>query len=146
MNYFFIDEDIDRMYRAENKFMQVFMYFTFLAIFIASLGLFGVATFGIQQKIKEIGIRKVLGASVFSIIKLLSVNYLILMLVANIFAWPISFYFMNRWLNQFAYRIDMNVIIFLGSAAFALIIALLTLSYQSVKVAFANPVDSLRYE
>jgi len=122
------------------------MYFTFLAIFIASLGLFGVATFGIQQKIKEIGIRKVLGASVFSIIKLLSINYLILMLVANIFAWPISFYFMNRWLKQFAYRIDISVIIFIGSAAFALIIALLTLSYQSVKVAFANPVDSLRYE
>ena len=146
LNYFFIDEDIDRMYRAENKFMQVFMYFTFLAIFIASLGLFGVATFGIQQKIKEIGIRKVLGASVFSIIKLLSINYLILMLVANIFAWPISFYFMNRWLKQFAYRIDMSLIIFIGSAAFALIIALLTLSYQSVKVAFANPVDSLRYE
>jgi putative ABC transport system permease protein len=146
LNYFFIDQDIDRMYRTENTFMQVFGYFTFLAIFIALLGLFGLSAFNIQRKTKEISIRKVLGASMFNIITLLSKDLINLMLVANIFAWPISFFLMRKWLGQFAYRINMSFFIFLGSSGLAFVLAFITLGILALRAAKADLVDHLKYE
>ncbi|HZX11403.1 MAG TPA: FtsX-like permease family protein, partial [Acidobacteriota bacterium] len=146
LNYFFIDQDIDRMYRTENTFMQIFGYFTFLAIFIAFLGLFGLSAFNIQRKTKEISVRKVLGASEFNIVTLLSKNLIKLTLVANFFAWPISFFVMRRWLAQFAYRINMSFFDFLGSSGLAFIIAFITLGTLALRAAKADPVDNLKYE
>jgi len=146
LNYFFIDQDIDRMYRTENIFMQVFGYFTFLAIFIAFLGLFGLSSFTVQQKTKEISIRKVLGASVFNIITLLSKNLIKLMVLANMIAWPISFLIMNQWLGQFAYRINMSFFVFLGSSGLAFFLAFITFGALAFKAAKADPVDHLKHE
>lgn len=146
LNYFFIDEDIERMYRAENKFMRVFGYFTFLAIFIAFLGLFGLSAFSVQRRTKEISIRKVLGASVFNIMTLLSTNFLKLMLVANLFAWPLSYYFMRQWLSRFAYRRDLGILVFVGASCFTGVIGLLTLGFQALKAAKTDPVENLKYE
>ncbi|MFW6129383.1 MAG: ABC transporter permease [Candidatus Aminicenantaceae bacterium] len=146
MNYFFIDEDIDRMYKSENKFMHVFGYFTFLAIFIAFLGLFGLSAFNIQQRTKEISIRKVLGASYFNIMTLLSNNLFKLLLIANIFAWPISFFVMHKWLRQFAYKKDTSLIIFIGSTFFAFVIAFFTLGILALKASKSDPVNHLKYE
>ncbi len=117
-----------------------------MAIFIACLGLLGLVAFTVENRIKEIGIRKVLGASVSSIINLLSRQFLKCILLSNIISWPIGYYAMNKWLQRFAYRVNLNVWIFIISGLAALIIALLTVSYRAIKAATANPVDSLRYE
>jgi putative ABC transport system permease protein len=144
--YSFLDDRIDRMYRSEQRLGRSFAYFTIIAIFIACLGLFGLALFTTEQRTKEIGIRKVMGASVFSIAFLLSKQFTRWVLIANIISWPIAYYAMNRWLQSFAYRTNLNVWFLIFSALATLAIALLTISYQSVKTALANPIESLRYE
>jgi len=134
------------MYRSEQKLGQSFIYFTLITIFVACLGLFGLTSFTAEQKTKEIGIRKVLGASVSGIVCLLSRELAKWVLIANLIAWPLAWFFSNRWLQNFAYRINISIWTFILSAALALAVALITVSYQSVKSARANPVDSLRYE
>jgi len=144
--YSFLDEDFDNLYKAEMRLGKIFTVVTFLAIFIACLGLFGLAAFEALQRNKEMGIRKVLGASAAGIVVLLSKEFTKWVLLANIIAWPVAYYAMNRWLQNFAYRINIGPLIFLQSAVLAFIVALLTVSYQAMKVSLANPVDTLRYE
>ena len=145
-SYFFFNDYIDRMYTSEQMLGQSFTTFTLIALFIACLGLLGLASFTAEQKTKEIGIRKVLGASVPAIYMLLAREYTKWVVISNIIAWPIAFYFTNTWLRNFAYRIDLNIWMFILSGLAALTIALLTVSYQTIKTALANPVKSLRYE
>jgi putative ABC transport system permease protein len=117
-----------------------------LAILIACLGLFGLATHSTLQRIKEIGIRKALGASVPSILKLLSTEIVILIALANLFAWPLAWYLMDQWLNTFAYHIDINILIFVVAGILAICIALFTVSFQTLKAARTNPSNTLRSE
>ncbi len=145
-NYWFLDESFDRLYKSEQRFQRVFLYFSGLAILIALLGLFSLTSLSTEQRTKEIGIRKVLGASVLGITSLLSKDFLKLVIVANVLAWPVAYYFMNRWLESFAYRTDINLLMFVLAGAFALFVALCTVSYQAVRTALTNPVDVLRYE
>lgn len=145
-SYQFLSENYQRLYEAEQKQSQLFTIFSGLAIFIACLGLFGLATFNTLQRVKEIGIRKVLGASVPSILTLLSREIVILIVVANLIAWPLAWYFMNQWLSTFAYHIDMNLAIYLVAALSAIMVALITVSTQTIKAAMTNPSNTLRYE
>jgi putative ABC transport system permease protein len=145
-NYTFLSERYRDLYQAEQKQNQLFTTFAFLAIFIASLGLFGLAIFNTMQRVKEIGIRKVLGASVLNIVKLLSTEILILVVIANIIAVPIAYYLMNQWLNTFAYRIEINAWLYIVAAVAALLVALMTVSTQTIKAAMRNPSNTLRYE
>jgi putative ABC transport system permease protein len=144
--YQFVSERYAQLYQAEQKQSQLFVVFSGLAIFIASLGLFGLATFNTMQRVKEIGIRKVLGASIGSILTLLSKEIVMLIAVANLIAWPVAWYFMNQWLETFAYHIDMNVIAYLLAAFGAILLALLTVSTQTIRAAMTNPSNTLRYE
>jgi putative ABC transport system permease protein len=144
--YFFVDTDFDRQYSFEERLGRIFRIFTFLGIFIACLGLFGMAAFIAEQRTKEIGIRKVLGAPVSGIVFLLSKEFIRWILVANIIAWPMAYFAVHRWLQNFAYRTNIGLEIFILSAVLALLIALFTVSFQAVKAATSNPVDSLRYE
>jgi len=136
----------ERAYFTEQRKGRVFGAFAILAIFIACLGLFGLTAFAAEQRTKEIGIRKVLGASDSKIFLLLSKEFVRWVLLANLIAWPISYFAMNKWLQNFAYRTHIGVVAFLLSGGTALLIAYLTVSYQSIKSARANPVDSLRNE
>ena len=120
--------------------------FTVLAIVIACLGLFGLSSYLVVQRTKEIGIRKVLGASVDQIMLLASEEFVLIVLIANVIAWPISYFIINNWLNGFAYRITLGILIFLIPGLSALVIAMFTVAYQSIKAATAVPVDSLRSE
>ena len=133
-------------YSLAGDFRMVFEVFTGLAIFIACLGLFGLATFNTLQRVKEIGVRKVMGASVANILTLLSREIVILIAVANIVAWPIAWFVMSLWLSSFAYHIDMNALVYLASAVLAILIALITVSVQTIKAAMTNPSNTLRYE
>ncbi|UCE43192.1 MAG: ABC transporter permease [Candidatus Aminicenantes bacterium] len=144
--YGFVDTLLGNLYANEEKVRTLFNYFTFLAIFISCLGLFGLAFYLTEQRTKEIGVRKVLGASVPKIVTMLSKEFLKWVLFANIIAWPVAYYFMDKWLQNFAYRTGLKIGTFLLSGALAFMIALLTVSYQTIKAANANPVDSLRYE
>lgn len=144
--YSFLDEKLDLLYHSEHRLNRIFQSFTLLAIFVACLGLFGLASFTSEQRTKEIGIRKVLGASVAGIILSLTKDFTRWVLLANIVAWPIAYFVMNRWLQNFAYHVDFNIWLFIGSGIGALIIAFLTVSVQSIKAAIANPVQSLKYE
>ena len=145
-SYSFFDEMFERAYFTEQRMGRIFGAFAILAIFIACLGLFGLATFAAVQRTKELGIRKVLGASDSKIFLLLSKEFIRWVLLANLFAWPIAYFVMNKWLQNFAYRIHIGIAAFLISGGTALLIAYLTVSYQSIKSARANPMDSLRYE
>jgi len=145
-SYSFFDEVFERAYFTEQKMGRIFGAFAILAIFIACLGLFGLTTFAAEQRTKEIGIRKVLGASVSRIFVLLSREFVRWVLLANLIAWPIAYFVMNKWLENFSYRIQIGVVAFLISGGIALLIAYLTVSYQSIKSARANPANSLRYE
>jgi len=144
--YSFLDDDFDNLYRQEKQRGKVFLVFSILAIFIACLGLFGLASFTAEQRTKEIGIRKVLGASVESIVRLLSKDFLKLVLLGNLFAWPIAYIVMHSWLGNFAYRVPLNPIIFITAGFLALFIALATVCFQAVKAALTNPADSIRTE
>ncbi len=144
--YHFLDQKIDELYKAEDQRAELFDTFSFISIFISCLGLFGLASFTAERKTKEIGIRKVLGASANGIVGLLAGEFVKLVLLANIIAWPIAYYFMNKWLQNFTYRINLSWWMFILSGGIALIIALATVSFQAIKAATANPVESLRYE
>ena len=122
------------------------MIFTFLAIFIACLGLFGLASYIAELRTKEIGVRKVLGASISGIVFSLSKEFLKWIIYANLVAWPIAYYFINKWLQSFAYKINISLWMFALAGGIALVIAFVTVSFQAIKAATANPVDSLRYE
>ncbi len=144
--YRFLDENFDRMYRTEQRTSRLFNYFSGIAIFIACLGLFGLAAYSAEQRVREIGIRKVLGASVSSLVTLLSQEFVVLVTVSFLLAVPLGWYLMEGWLSDFAYRIRLRWWIFALAGGLALLIALLTVSFQSVKAALANPVKSLRSE
>ena len=144
--YSFLDQDYDNLYVNEKQTRKLFMIFSSLAVFIACLGLFGLASFVADRKTKEIGIRKVLGASVPGLIGLLSVNFTKWVLISNVFAWPIAYFFMSNWLKSFAYRINLSIWVFIFSGLTALAIALLTIGYQTYKAATANPIESIRHE
>ena len=145
-DFSFLDETFDRQYKADEKIQAIFSNFGVLAIFISCLGLFGLASFTAEQRTKEIGIRKVLGAPVSGIILMLSKEFTKWVLAANVIAWPIAYFAMNRWLQNFAYRIDIGMGPFILAGVSAFVIALLTVGYQAIKAARANPVDALRYE
>jgi putative ABC transport system permease protein len=142
----FLDDNLQKLYAADQRTSQIAGAFSVLAIFIACLGLLGLAAFVTEQRTKEIGIRKVLGASVAEIVALLSKEFVKWVLIANVVAWPVAYYVMNNWLKNFAYRTNISLWIFVASGALALIIALLTVSSHAIKAATANPVQSLRYE
>ncbi|MGK9117373.1 ABC transporter permease [Olivibacter jilunii] len=144
--YTFLDDRFADLYKAEQQQQVIFTLFSCIAIAIACLGLFGLSAFTITQRVKEIGIRKVLGASTTTIIRLLSTDFLRLVLIAAVIALPLAWYVMSNWLNDFAYRIEMEWWIFGFALVMALIIAFLTISFQAIKAALANPVNSLRNE
>jgi putative ABC transport system permease protein len=145
-DYTFLDNQLAGLYNKDKKIGDVFGIFALIAIIIACLGLFGLASYTAEVRTKEIGIRKVLGAKVSGIITLLLKEFLVLILIANIIAWPVSYYFMTKWLNEFAYKTGISLWLFAAAGIIAMVITLLTISYQSVKAATANPVKSLRYE
>ena len=146
INYSFLDEDFDKMYRNEERLSQIVSWFASLAIIVASLGLFGLAAFVVEQRKKEIGIRKVLGASIPGVVAHLSREFLALVVIANLIAWPAAFFLMRSWLQDFAYRISLSAGPFLLAGLAAVLVAFATVSYQSIRAARANPVDSLKYE
>jgi putative ABC transport system permease protein len=144
--YSFLDEDFNNLYRAEQRTAKISMIFFFLAIFIASMGLLGLVSFSAQQRTKEIGIRKVLGASVSRIFYLLSREVMILVIVSAFIASPVAYLVMFTWLQNFAFRIRMTVWMFILTALAILFMAVLSISYQAIKAAYANPADALKYE
>lgn len=144
--YYFTDDEIAKNYKSEFTVSKLSRYFAFLAIFISCLGLFGLVTFTAEQRTKEIGIRKVLGASVTGIISMLSKDFLKLVLIASVIAFPLAWWAMHSWLADFAYRIDIGWWVFIIAGLSAVLIALLTISFQAIKAAIANPVKSLRTE
>jgi putative ABC transport system permease protein len=146
ISYTFLDERLNELYRNEVRMMQMFGYFSILAIFIACLGLFGLASFTTEQRTKEIGVRKVLGATLSNIVTLLSKEYSKWVLFANIIAWPVAYFGMKIWLQNFAYRVNIDLTLFILTALLTFLIALLTVSYQSIKAALGDPAQALRYE
>ncbi|QCR22579.1 ABC transporter permease [Pontibacter sp. SGAir0037] len=146
IEYIFMDENFEKMYKAEDKLKSLLTIFTAIAIFVACLGLFGLAAYSAERRKKEIGIRKVLGAETSSIVTLLSKDFLKLVLVAALIAFPLAWYAMQQWLQDFAYRIDIPVWIFAFAALVAAVLAFITISYQAVKAATTNPVLNLRME
>jgi len=145
-SYRFLDDAFDNMYRAEQRMGKLALGFSILAIVVACMGLFGLATYAAEQRIKEIGIRKVLGASVSGIVEMLSVDFIKLVLVSALIAFPIAWWAMDKWLTNFAYRIDIKWWVFLVAAAISIFIALVTTSFQAIRAALMNPVKSLRTE
>jgi putative ABC transport system permease protein len=145
-SYSFLDADFNKIYNAEQRTGKLFITFAVFAIFIACLGLFGLVTYAAEQRIKEIGIRKVLGASVGEIVTMISKDFVKLVLIASVIAFPIAWWMMNKWLQSFAYRIDISWWVFVLAGLLTIAIALLTVSFQAVKAAIANPVKSLRTE
>jgi len=145
-DFAFLDEGLNELYTAEQNIGKVFTYFSFLCVFIACLGLFGLAAFTAEQRTKEIGIRKVMGASVSSIVIHLSKEFAKWVIIANVIAWPIAYFGLTKWLENFAYKVDITVLTFILSGIIALLIALLTVSFQAMKAAIANPVEALKYE
>jgi putative ABC transport system permease protein len=144
--YNFLDERIASLYENEQQTLKLFLSFSIISILVACLGLFGLVSFAIEQRTKEIGIRKVLGATVSNITLSLSRNFVGLVLIANIIAWPVGYFMMSLWLQDFAYRISINWLIFVFAGSLSFVIALLTVSAQTIRAALANPVESLRYE
>ena len=144
--YFFVDDNFARLYETERRFGQVFVSFAALAVLIACLGLFGLASFTAERRTKEIGVRKVLGASTPKLFGLLSDEFVRLVIVANVFAWPAAYFVMNNWLDNFAYRVEPGWTIFILASVITMAIALLTVGFQAVRAATANPVESLRSE
>jgi putative ABC transport system permease protein len=145
-SYRFLDDAFDRMYRAEQRVGKISMAFSILAILVACMGLFGLATFAAEQRLKEIGIRKVLGASVASIVEMLSADFMKLILISALIAFPVSWWAMHNWLTNFAFRINISWWVYVVAAGIAFFIALTTISFQAIKAAVSNPVNSLRAE
>jgi putative ABC transport system permease protein len=144
--YSFLDEKFSKLYQAEQRQETIFTVFACIAISIACLGLFGLSAFAITQRVKEIGVRKVLGANVGSIVSLLSKDFVKLVLISAIIAFPVAWYAMTKWLQDFAYRIDIHWWVFILAAILTLLVALATVSFQAIKAASANPMKSLRSE
>ncbi len=144
--YSFLDEDFNRLYITEVVRSRIFGVFALLGLFVACLGLLGLASFAAEQRTKEIGIRKVLGASVSGIVLMLSREFTKWVVIANAVAFPVVYFVMSRWLQNFAYRTSIALWIFILSALSTLVLALITVFFQAIKAATANPVDSLRYE
>jgi putative ABC transport system permease protein len=144
--YSFLDEHFAEMYRADSQVSEIVGVLAGLAIFISCLGLFGLASYSAERRIKEIGVRKVMGASVAGIVALLSTDFLKLVLIAILIATPIAWWAVRTWLNDFAYRIDIEWWMFLIAGVLAVAVALFTISFQSIKAALTNPVKSLRAE
>ena len=144
--YFFLDEEFERQYKFENRLEKLFTVFSFIAILVACLGLFGLAAHTIGNRTKEISIRKVLGASVSGITTMLSIKFMLLVLISAVVAIPVSWWLMNTWLQDFAFKVNLSPWVFIVASLSALVIALLTVSFQAVKAAIANPVKSLRSE
>lgn len=145
-DYTFLDEDFDSMYRTEERMGTLLNYFSVFAIIIACLGLFGLASFTAEQRTKEVGVRKVLGASAPQVTVLLGKEFLFLVVLSNLLAWPVAYMVMDNWLQNFAYRTDIGVDLFATAAALALVIAIITVSYHAIRSALSNPVDALRHE
>ena len=145
-DYFFIDDNYARSYQAEEKVAEIIGIFSLLAVILACMGLLGLSALTVSQRTKEIGIRKVLGASLYDIAFLISKQFVILVLFANIIAFPIAYFLMKDWLQNYPYRIELGIIFFIIGGLLALVIAMITVSFQAIKAARANPVDSLRYE
>jgi putative ABC transport system permease protein len=145
-SYSFLDEEYDVLYRTEQRLGTLMSFFCGIAILITCLGLLGLMAFIVANRKKEIGIRKVLGASIFNITTMLSKDFLKLVTIAVCITMPVTWYFMNKWLQDFAYRINISWWIFAAAGISALIITLLTVSFQAIKAAVANPVKSLRTE
>jgi putative ABC transport system permease protein len=146
LEYSFLDKKLQEQYKSEERFGKFFLYFSVLSLMIACLGLFGLTAYATQQRTKEIGIRKVLGASVKGIVTILSKDFLRLVLIAAFLAFPLAWWVMNKWLDDFAYRVHIGWWVFVIAGSIALLIALLTVSFQAIKAAIANPVKSLRNE
>ena len=146
LDYKFMDETYGAMYKAETKLSELLWIFTIMAIIVGCMGLFGLAAFSAEQRTKELGIRKVLGATAFDIVGLLSKNFLVLVIIASLIAFPIAWWAMNNWLEDFPYRVNISWWVFGIAIIAALAIALLTVSFQAIKAALANPVKSLRTE
>ena len=144
--YKFLDARYAKLYEAENKESSILIIFSCIAIFIACLGLFGLSAFTITQRVKEIGIRKVLGASTKTIVQLISKDFLLLVVIAAVIAFPVAWYAMSHWLQSFAYRIHIGWWVFVLAGIIAFLIAFATISIQAIKAATANPVKSLRSE
>ena len=144
--YEFLDDAFDNMYREEQRIGKIAISFSVLAIFIACLGLFGLATYMPEQRTKEIGVRKVLGASVTGIVALLSKDFLKLVGISILIASPAAWWIMNKWLQDFAYRTNISWTVFVITTITALVIALITISFQAIRAAIVNPVKSLRTE
>ncbi|MFC1565275.1 FtsX-like permease family protein, partial [candidate division KSB1 bacterium] len=142
----FVDDQLNSMYMEDRRTANMLNYFAALAVFIGCLGLFGLVSFAAEKRKKEIGVRKTLGASILTIIRLMLKEFNYLIIISNCIAWPVSYVLMQKWLDDFSYRIDMGIDIFLLSGSLIIVIAMLTVSYQSIKAAVSNPVDSLRYE
>jgi ABC-type antimicrobial peptide transport system permease subunit len=144
--YRFLDDKVASFYKQENQLSQLYKLFAAIAIFLSCLGLYGLASFMAVQRIKEVGIRKVLGATAGNIVYLFSKEFIILISIAFLIATPLAWYFMNKWLQDYAYRIDISWWLFAVGGLVAIIIALATISFQAIKAAVANPVKSLRTE
>lgn len=146
LRYTFLDQGFEHMYLDVKQQQLLVTSFAAIAVFVACLGLFALATFTIEQRVKEVGIRKVLGATVRQVTLLLSKDFIFLVLLAILIACPVSWWLMSRWLDNFAYRIELDWWLYILAAAAAVVISFLTVSYQSIKAALANPVHSLRNE
>ena len=146
LSYSFVDEVFDAQYKAEDRLASIFSVFTGITILLAALGLFGLAAFTIEQRTKEIGIRKILGASLSAIGIMLSKDFLKLVLLAIVIASPVAWYFMHDWLQHFAYRIPIDFWMFGAAGLLSITVAILTIGYHAFRAAVANPVDSLRSE
>jgi putative ABC transport system permease protein len=144
--YFFLDDDFASRYEQEKRTRTIFLVFAILAILVASLGLLGLTAFTTEKRTREIGIRKAMGANALQVVRLISRETIILIGIATLLAWPVAYYFTKNWLEDFAYRIELGVVPFLLSFAFALLISLITISFQAITAALKNPADALRYE
>ena len=144
--YTFLDDSLNEQYIAEQKIGRVFTYFSVLCIFIACLGLFGLASYTAEQRTKEISVRKVMGASVSNIVFILAKEFSIWVVVANIIAWPLAYLALQKWLQNFAYAVDQSFLVYILAGITALLIALITVSFRAIKAAQTNPADALKYE
>jgi putative ABC transport system permease protein len=141
-----LDQDWDNLYKTEDRFGKLFNYFSSLSILISCLGLFGLSAFSAEQRTKELGVRKVMGASVSGLIRLMAREFAVLVLIAALIGCPLGWYAMNWWLKSYAYHIDVSIVTLVVAAAICLLVSILTVSYHSAKAAFTDPVKSLRYE
>jgi ABC-type antimicrobial peptide transport system permease subunit len=146
LDFRFVEDDYNNLYRTEQRMSKIFGYFSFLAIIISCLGLIGLSTFMTERRTKEIGIRKANGAKSIEIFSLLSKEYIILVIISFLIASPIAWYFMNKWLQNFAYRINIGWWVFALTGVIVMLITMLTVGFQSYRAASKNPVEALRYE